>query len=111
RLLECRHQRARPLLARLDIRLVERIDPDDGARGSYRKLEAEELLRDVVWRLQHDAHNRMSGLLQCVQRARVVGIGLVCGPQIDEEPVIAINAGRADWLPIDGDQALAVLPG
>ena len=37
------------------------------------------------------------------------GVGFVLDSHIDEESVVAIHIRRADWLPIDRDEALAVL--
>ena len=47
RLLVILGQRARLVLARLDVRLVERIDADDRAGHRGRDLPAEEFLTDV----------------------------------------------------------------
>ena len=57
-------QRARLVLARLDIRLVERIDADDRAGDGGGDLPAEEFLADVPDILHADPRNRMAGLLQ-----------------------------------------------
>ena len=57
-------QRARLVLARLDIRLVERIDADDRAGHRSGDLPAEEFLADVPDILHADPRHRMACLLQ-----------------------------------------------
>ena len=55
---------ARLDLARFDIRLIERIDADDGSGDGGRDLEAEELLGNQICRGEPDAHDGLTGALQ-----------------------------------------------
>ena len=64
RLLVVVGQRARLVLARLDIRLVERVDADDRAGDRGGDLPAEEFLADVPDVLHADPRDRMAGPLQ-----------------------------------------------
>ncbi len=63
-------------LARLDVRLVEGVDPDDGARHRGGELPPEELLRDLHLRRQRDRRHRMPGLGQRLHAASCVASGL-----------------------------------
>ena len=111
RLFERRREFAGLDLARLDIGLVERVDPDHGAGDRDGELEADELLADLVRRFQHEPRDRVSGLLQCIERACVRRIGFAAGPQIDEEAVAAVDIRRAERLAIDRNKSVAVLAG
>ena len=52
--------------ARLHVRLIERIDADDGAGHRRGHLPTEEFLTDVVDVGNRDAHHRLSRALQRV---------------------------------------------
>ena len=100
---------ARLDLAGLDVRLVERIDPHDGAGDSRRDLPPEELGREPVD--VRDVHandgtarrdERLDGCVLCV-------IGRGGQADVDEEPIGAVLAGGRQWLAIDGDDCAPVL--
>ena len=74
-LLERGGQLARRDLARLHVRLIERIDADDRAGHRRGHLPAEEFLADVVDVGDRDAHHRMSRALQCVDGGVLRRIG------------------------------------
>ena len=98
-------------LGGFDIRLVERIDAEDGACHSSRDLEPKEFLADVVDRFHDDANDRMSGLFQRGELVVVGCVGFALGAEVDEEAIAAVSPGVAERLAIDRDQALAILAG
>ena len=65
-LLERSGELARRDFARLHVRLIERIDADDGAGHRRGHLPAEEFLADVVDVGNGNAHHGLSRALQCV---------------------------------------------
>ena len=87
-------QRARLVLARLDIRLVERVDADDRAGDGGGDLPAEEFLADVPDILYADSRDRMAGPLQRLHGLALRRIDLPVQLQIGEEPVAAVALGR-----------------
>ena len=91
RLFEGRSQFAGLDLGRLDIRLVERIDAEDRAGHSGCDLEAEELLADMVDRLQDDADHGMPGMFERGELLVMRGVVLALGAQIDEETIVAVK--------------------
>ena len=68
-------QLARRDLARLDVGLVERIDADHRAGDGGRDLEAEEFLREMSAAREADAHHRLAGALERVDRLVLRGVG------------------------------------
>ncbi len=96
-------------LGRLDVGLVEGIDAQAMAGHRRRHLPQEELLPQVVQVPQAQAHHRMPGILEGLH-SLVVGIVAV-QPQVDEQPVVAIDIRRAQRLADHGQDALALLAG
>ncbi len=102
-------QRARLVLARLDIRLVERIDADDRAGDGGGDLPAEEFLADVPDILHADPRDRMAGPLQRLHRLALRRIDLPVQLQIGEEPVAAVALGHGERLAGQRDQPASLL--
>ena len=102
-------QRARLVLARLDIRLVERVDADDRAGHGGGDLPAEEFLADVPDILHADPRDRMAGPLQRLHRLALRRIGLPVQLQVGEEPVAAVALGRGERLAGQRDQPAPLL--
>ena len=104
-------QRARLVLARLDIRLIERVDADDRAGHGGGDLPAEEFLADMPDILDADARDRMAGLLQRLHRLALRRIDLPVQLQIGEESVVAVAIRRGERLAGERDQSTALLAG
>src|SRR5665213_2724694 len=68
-------QDTRFVLARLDIRLVERIDADDRTRNRGGDLPSEEFMTDVPDVFHLDPRDRMARLLQRIHRLALRCIG------------------------------------
>ena len=58
-----------------------------------------------------DAHDRLAGFFERVDGGVLLGIGRGAQAQIDEDAIISVNIGRADFLAVNGNQALAFLAG
>ena len=78
-------------LGGLDVRLVERVDAENGASHCGRHFEAEEFLPDMLDRFDDDANHRMAGLFQRVELFVMTCVVFARGAQVDEEAVIAIS--------------------
>ena len=63
-------------LARFDVRLVEGVDPDDGARDGRGDLPAKEFLAEIIGVGQSDAHDWVPGLFETGNRGilRLAGL-------------------------------------
>ena len=59
-------------LAGFHVRLIEGVDAENGTGDGRRELPAEELLAEVVGIVERNAHDRMPGSLQLVQRTCLV---------------------------------------
>src|SRR6185437_14810896 len=110
RLLELVGQRPRLLLACLHVRLVERVDADDGAGHGCRDLPAEEFLADMPDILDPDPRDRMPRPLQRLYRLALRAIGMSVQLQIGEEPVTAVAVGRGERLVRQRNEAASLLP-
>ena len=80
-------QFARLVLARLDVRLIERIDAEDRARNGRGELPAEEFLADVIAIGDGDAHDRMTGAFERGDRVILLRIRFARQPHIDEQAI------------------------
>ena len=87
-------QLARLVLAGLDVGLIERIDAEDRARDRGGELPAEEFLADVIAVGDGDAHDRLPGALERGDRVILLRVRFARQPQIDEQPVLAVDLGR-----------------
>ena len=85
-------------LGGFDVGLVERVDAEHGAGDRRCHFEAEELLAEMVDRLQDDADHGMSGCLQRGEATVMRGIVVAFDADVDEEAVVAIGLGRAQRL-------------
>ena len=103
---------ARLVLARLDVRLIEWVDAEDRSRNRRRDLPAEEFLAEVVAVGDLDAHHRMAGVLEFNEsRVRCRRRCSSASRSVDEQTIVAIDAGGSERLAVDRDQSLAVLAG
>jgi hypothetical protein len=86
--LESGGQFARLDLARFDVGLIERIDPEhrSGDRGG--DFEAKKFLADILDRLLHDANDRVAGFFQRRKLCFVVGVVFAVEPEVDENAVV-----------------------
>src|SRR6185437_8084028 len=96
-------------LARLDIGLVEGIASDDRADDGDDDLPTEELLAEPMRVAQGDANDRLAGTLQGIDGAILRGVGGGIEAKIGEEPIAAIELGRAERLGSDRYQPFAML--
>ena len=111
RLLVLVGQPARGELARLDVRLVERMDVEDRAGHGGRELPAEELGTEIVRVVYHDPDQRLARALERLDAEILLRVGRRGQPQVDEEAVDAVDLGGAEGLAIDRDEALSLLAG
>ncbi len=111
RLLIVLRERTGLVLARFDIRLIERVDADDCAGYGDRDLPAEELLADMPNIRHADPHDRMASPLQRRDRLLLSKVNLPIQLQVDEESVAPIAVGARERLPGQGNQAPPLLTG
>ena len=109
RLFEVVGQRARLILARLDIRLVKGINANDRASHGGRDLPAEEFLAYVPDVLHADTSDRMARPLQRRHRLALQCILLSLKLKVGKEPVVAIAFGCCKRLVCERDQPAPVL--
>ena len=104
-------QLARRDLAGLDVRLVERVDPEDRAGHRHGDFPAEELLSQVVFVVQIEADHRVAGPRQRLERLVLCRVRRRSQTRVDEEAVAAVRLGGRERLAVDRDDALAILAG
>ena len=95
-------QAARGDLARLDVRLIERIHTEDRARHGRRDLPAEELAGDVVAVRERQAHDGLARRLEAGERRVLAGVLVAVEVQGNEDPVVVVDGGSAERLPVYG---------
>src|ERR1700722_3054757 len=98
-------------LAGFDVRLVEGVYADDRAGDRNRNLPAEELLAQIVFIGDGNAHHRLSGLFQRVDIRVQLGVGAAVKAHVDEDSIVAIYTGRANRFAVHRNQAFAFFSG
>src|SRR5215831_12366934 len=91
-------ERARRDLARLDVRLIERIDAEDGARDGRRDLPAKELGAELVGVVDAEPYDRLTGALERRHRVVLRRIGGRGQTDVDELAIVAVHGGRTERL-------------
>src|SRR5579883_101052 len=89
------------------VRLIERIDSDEGTRHRRRHLPPEKFLPQVIEGRQGNAHNRLAGLFQRGDGCFLPGVAFALQLQIHEYAVVSVNTRLAHWLPIHWDNSFA----
>src|ERR1700674_415562 len=97
--------------ARLDVGLIEGVDPEDRARDRGRDFPAKEFLSEGVDVRHGDAHHRVSGLFKHGDAGILRRVGDGLQSDVGEDPVITIYIGRSQFFTINRDNAFAEFAG
>src|SRR5205814_9083882 len=101
-------KRLRFLLGFRDVRLVEWIDAEDGARDRRGEFPPEEFRAETIEARREPKH-RMTGCFERVQLCRVGFVDL--RRDRDERAIVAVSSGTSERFVDDGQRASAVLSG
>ena len=109
-----RQEISRPLLGLLDVRLVEWIDPEDGAGDRRRHFPAEELAAKIDRVGDLDADHGVAGSLEIAGQGIGCRDGIPCGAgeaEPDERPVGPEGRDGSGRFAVDRDDPDAALAG
>src|SRR5215472_2022031 len=95
--------------ASFDVRLIESVDTDHGARDCGGNLPAEKFLADVVDFGHVDAENGLTVFFESANRSVLLCVRSRGETQIRKHAVVTKDLRRADIFAIHGNQATALL--
>ena len=92
--------------SRFHVRLIERVNAEDGTGHRGRDFPTEEFLSQIVRIVHRDAYDWMTGSFQLLNGSVLRRIGARQQPEIDKYAIVAIDIRLAECFAINRDQSL-----
>src|SRR5262249_30446911 len=90
-----------------DIRLIEGVDAENRSGNRRRHLPLEERLAEIAERRERQPHDRLATVFERGERGFIARLWIEA--QVDEQPIVSVDLGRAERLAIDRDEATSLL--